>query len=243
MSHSYVGITGFVSRAEVDACFDALPDGLTLMCGVLVSAKTLRGERNKWWRRYPRVEDVAAIFSPDPRCLNLIHYCDDVAPDTETVERLLSLGGEHLHGFQFNGAWPLRKTIAPLAHRHHVVLQVRDAGADPVAFFRAAVDDIAVMFTDSRCHILLDASGGRGAAISVEAVRETVKALRWNLGYYFGIGVAGGLCAETVPALRPLRGYEVSIDAEGRLRDGDEGGTLNLDKARAYLKAAGEVML
>lgn len=58
----YVGITGFMNRAEVDACLSALPKNMTLMCGVLVSQKTLRGERNKWHRRYPRIEDIAGIF-------------------------------------------------------------------------------------------------------------------------------------------------------------------------------------
>ena len=34
---------------------------------------------------------------------------------------------------------------------------------------------------------------------------------------------------------------DVKNDAEGRLRDGDDGGVLNLDKVRAYLAAAGEL--
>jgi hypothetical protein len=40
----YAGITGFTTRAEVDAALAALPSGLTRMCGVLVSAKTLCGK-------------------------------------------------------------------------------------------------------------------------------------------------------------------------------------------------------
>jgi hypothetical protein len=51
------------------------------------------------------------------------------------------------------------------------------------------------------------------------------------------------LCAETLPAVASLvREYGLSIDAEGRLRDGDEGGVLDLDKARAYLAAAGDAV-
>lgn len=48
----YVGITGLTSRAEVDACLEALPAGATLMCGVLVSERTLylraAGEIGAW---------------------------------------------------------------------------------------------------------------------------------------------------------------------------------------------------
>lgn len=63
---------------------------------------------------------------------------------------------------------------------------------------------------------------------------------RYGLG--LNIGIAGGLCAETLPAVASLvREYGLSIDAEGRLRDGDEGGVLDLDKVAAYLAAAAAV--
>ena len=55
------------------------------------------------------------------------------------------------------------------------------------------------------------------------------------------IGIAGGLCAKTILALAPVLRVRpwLSIDAEGRLRDGAEGGgNLDLNKVRAYLFAA-----
>ncbi len=239
----YVGITGFVSRDEVDFALSCLPEGLTLMCGVLVSAKTLRGIPNKWRRRYANPETMADIFSPDPRCLNLIHYSGGGEPPTvDDVAALRALGGPLLHGFQFNGIWPLRETIAPLARGHQVVLQLKTSAVPALLSDPRIFDSIACMFTESRCHLLLDGSGGRGVPLDPAAMRAHVKAIRMQRGYYFGLGVAGGLCAETLPSLSVLRGYEVSIDAEGRLRDGDEGGVLNREKVRAYLRVAGEVM-
>jgi hypothetical protein len=94
------------------------------MCGILVSAKTLQGRRPRLWRRYPHPNEAAAIFSPDPRCLNLIHFCADEPPTAATVSRLQAIGGEHCHGFQFNVAYPEPSTLAALAGGH-VVLQVR----------------------------------------------------------------------------------------------------------------------
>lgn len=230
----YVGITGFVNRAEVDACLDALPEGLTLMCGVLVSAKSLAGVKNKWHRRYPAPEEIAGIFSPDPRCLNLIHYCSDTPPPWDTIRDLARLGG---CGFQFNGAYPEPDTLLRIVDKM-IVLQVRPGKTTPDAF-RAAVSGT----WNCETHALIDGSGGMGR----EADPRTLAAWATTISGYFGsdigLGFAGGLDADSLPRIaHEVRTWGASIDAEGRLRDGDEGGTLNLDKARAYLRAAGEIM-
>jgi hypothetical protein len=57
-----------------------------------------------------------------------------------------------------------------------------------------------------------------------------------------GLGFAGGLDAESLPDIaHEVRTWGASIDAEGRLRDGDDGGVLCMDKVRAYLAVAGEI--
>ena len=235
MSTQYVGVSGLMSRAEVDACLAALPEGLTLMCGVLASAKSLAGIKNAWHRRYPAPRDIADIFSDDPRCLNLIHYSTDKAPTARDVDRLRGIGGERCHGFQFNGAWPESQPFSG----EHVVLQYRPSVAVPEEFRRSLKG-----LGNVTPHVLIDGSGGRGTPLDIGSAALCVGDLVGRYGIGLNIGVAGGLCAETLPAVASLvREYGLSIDAEGRLRDGDEGGVLNLDKARAYLRAAGEVML
>ena len=232
---TYVGITGFMSRAEVDACLAALPEGLTLMCGVLASPKSIAGIPNRWHRRYPAPRDIAGIFSDDPRCLNLIHYSTDKAPTERDVDRLRGIGGERCHGFQFNGAWPEPQAFSG----EHVVLQYRPSVSVPEEFRRslAGLGNITP-------HVLIDGSGGRGTPLDLGSVALCVGDVVSRYGLGLNIGIAGGLCAETLPAVASLvREYGLSIDAEGRLRDGDEGGVLSLDKAAAYLRAAGEVML
>lgn len=87
--------------------------------------------------------------------------------------------------------------------------------------------------------VLIDVSAGKGVPIDPAKVRGIVEAMRtWNAN--LGIGIAGGLCAETLPAVADLvREYDLSIDAEGRLRnDRDE---LDLEKVRAYLGAAARI--
>jgi len=235
----YVGVTGFVSRDEVDFALSFLPEGLTLMCGVLVSAKTLRGERNKWWRRYANPETMADIFSPDPRCLNLIHYCAGSAPDERTLDHVSRLAGPDFHGFQFNGRWPTPEVLASYGGID-VVLQLRPDGATgTMDRLRAAVGAMP----ECRSHVLLDVSGGRGLLLDPDVCDAWAMMIRGAFGNDVGLGFAGGLDADNLPRIgHEVRTWDASIDAEGRLRDGDEGGVLNREKVRAYLRVAGEVM-
>ncbi len=236
----YVGITGFMARGEVDACLASLPEGMTLMCGVLASEKSLAGIRNKYHRRYAAPGDIAGIFPDDPRCLNLIHYCSDVPPDAATVSRLQTLGGPNCHGFQFNVAWPERSTLVALAGGV-VVFQVRPSKQPEslMASLRAVVDGAR----HCDVHVLIDGSGGEGVPLDPDVADAWGMMIAGCFGNDVGLTFAGGLDAERLPAIAAeIRTWGASIDAEGRLRDGDEGGTLNLDKARAYLRAAGEIM-
>jgi hypothetical protein len=89
--------------------------------------------------------------------------------------------------------------------------------------------------------VLIDASGGRGEPIDVSRARIYVAAM-CEYAPNLGIGVAGGFSAEELsknPALVSLvREYKLHVDAEGQLRDGDEGGTLNVARAQAWVRAA-----
>lgn len=237
----YVGVSGFMSRAEVNAALAALPVGLTLMCGALVSAKTLRGERNKYPLRYPRVEDIANIFSDDPRCLNLINYSSDSEPSAADVARLQTLSGPRCHGFQFNGVLPSAATLSALAGGT-VVLQLRTelrTDGDLTPEFQACR---ALRGCD--VHILIDGSGGRGVPIDATTAALWADCIRNQIGSHVGLAFAGGFnAARAWSMVAPIRKYRASIDAEGGLRDGPDGGVLNVDAMREYLQAAGEVML
>ena len=95
----------------------------------------------------------------------------------------------------------------------------------------------AAKYCDVVTDILVDASGGHSKDIDPFFAAAMVRTIRAEVGPTVGIGIAGGLCAETLPTVAALVvDHDLSIDAEGRLRnDRDE---LDLDKARAYLNAA-----
>ncbi len=105
----YIGVTGFMSRAEVGKALAVVPQKSShrLMVGVLMSSKTLAGEQAGRPGRYPKKEAVADIFVNDPRILNLVHYSTS---NTETLlgqlMEITDLAGPDLDGFQFNIAWP-----------------------------------------------------------------------------------------------------------------------------------------
>lgn len=263
---SYVGVSGFMSSAEVCAALEVFPAcGRQLMVGVLASSKTLCGLPNKYPRRYPLAADIAGIFVDDARALNLVHVATD--GDKSTVDgKLIPIeidlwrgflaGGPLCHGVQLNGATQrLRpealhafKAMCPTAK--HIVLQVGPRWLDA----RSAADSFMkslARYAGTATDILLDVSGGNGRLINPETARELVVDARRSLAHWgiaadrMGIGIAGGLCAETLPGIRGLLEEQgpLSIDMEGRIRDdADGGGNMDLDKMRAALAVAGRVV-
>lgn len=247
-AHNYVGVSGFMSRAEVDAALDAFPPiGRQLMVGVLASAKTIAGQTNKYPRRYPRAEDIAGIFSPSTRCLNLVHYATDEGQDpvrlVDGLTAAMLAGGPLCHGVQVNASWPSPVALYTFGARFptaRVVLQLGPGSmacmdGDPAGIIARLASEYRGAMTD----VLVDMSAGTGALVDPDAVRQLIKKLRER--WPWTVGVAGGLCAETLPAIGAALGnFEgVSIDAESRLRDdADGGGNLDLAKVSDYLSAA-----
>lgn len=239
---SYVGVTGFTTTDEVRAACSVASEVTErpLMVGVLVSAKTLRGVKNRYPLRYPPVESIADLFAAGgPNALNLIHYCDTAPPTWDVIAELREIGGPRLHGFQFNGAWPEPETLGKLVDGFlslcgeypRIVLQVRPGFARKYNAFPFGVTDV-----------LLDASGGHGTPLDVFWIEE---AATWFGRYLpnYKVGIAGGLDAEslTAPALTPtvarLIRAGASTDAEGRLRDdAPGGGRMDMAKVAAYIR-------
>ncbi len=244
----YIGVTGFTTRAQVDAALEAVPADApprSFMVGVLTSQKVLTGgERNA---RSPAPGDIASIFSPDPRCLNLVHYFSPTPATHQYLERLFDVAGPLFHGFQFNGEWPYRGALHGVRETWNalmnpwplrIVLQAKPA---------AHTDGMQGGWAPSPMHfdgyisdILLDASGGGGVPLDVAVTRAAVDKVHSSWGR-FGlccplIAIAGGLCAETLPeVLSMVREHGLSIDAEGKLFTGND---LDMDKVHAYLRAA-----
>jgi hypothetical protein len=244
----YIGVSGFMTRAEVDAALRVFPDcGRLLMVGVLASWKTIFGSGNSKPRRYPKTDDIGGIFSNDPRCLNLIHYGTD---DTTALEDQLSaavhLAYPRCHGVQVNVPWPDARALRTFRARFlasRVVLQV-----GPRALVETEWDPVKRIgeYVGAVTDVLIDVSAGGGiAAPDLRHVRDIVLA---TMAAYpaMGVGFAGGLdgaaLADNVP--RELVRAGASTDVESRVRRNpkDQGGDLDPVKVGAYLGAAGAIL-
>lgn len=238
----YVGVTGFMSRAEVEEALTVVPRSSThrLMVGVLMSSKTLAGQQNKWLGRYPKKEAVADIFVDDSRALSLVHYNTD-EPETlySQLTEVTALAGPYLDGFQLNMAWPRISQLEDYRWANpdkFIVLQVGSRAMAQVGMKDFAHSVGAYLHVIDA--ILIDASGGRGESLKAAEAAEYLWEVRC---YEIGLGVAGGLGPQTLHLIDPLvkefRG-RLNIDVEGRVRTPKPEDALCLDAMKAYLSGA-----
>jgi len=239
----YIGVTGFMSRAQVEAALEGFPFSpfVKLMVGVLVSDKTLSGVPNSHPNSFPHPDDIAEIFVDDPRVLNLVHYnTHDQKGLARQLDRLFDTAGPNCHGVQLNITWPNIEELKLFhaAWRDKVIVlqlgkeafeakQSPEIVAKYLSYYKYLID-----------YLLFDMSGGFGVEIDIDLASDTIgQYLRQGLSKHFGFGLAGGLDSEKLAMLAPLLRtmQTISIDAQGRLRSDDQ---LDLEKVKAYIRAA-----
>jgi hypothetical protein len=249
---SYIGVTGFTNEAEIREVLLAYPSDARhrLMVGVLMDNQTLAGKKNEQPARYPERGAIAQIFVEHRNALNLVHYHTSSRGDVLLAELMAArrLAGPRCHGFQLNVKWPDPATlrayhqsnkVAAKPQRDVIVLQcgpaamAETAGATELARRVTAYNGLVD-------YALVDPSAGRGEPFNAPFASEAFGEIS-KVAPDIGLGVAGGLSAETVGELSALlRTYaDFSIDAEGRLRDSND--NLNIAAAIAYSKAANKL--
>lgn len=242
MRKAYIGITGFMSPEEAMKIFELVPatSKRLVMIGVLASMKTIRGIQNKWPDRYPAMDKIAGIFPNHPLALNLIHY--NTKKSETLCEQLLQMtefGGANLQGFQLNVAWPnpsaLSKYLSACPTKQFV-LQIGGYAFEMINHSpERLASKVSKEYQGLVSYVLLDPSGGYGKLLNTERAKEYLDALV-EKEVNTGLGVAGGLSPTTLNLIEPLvRDFpDLSIDAEGRLRDQND--HLNLSIAQEYLR-------
>lgn len=249
----YIGITGIENQSQAQQLIDEAGDmrGRYLMEGVLASYKTLDGGKTKYPFRYQEIGDIGNTFVDAPsRVLNLIHYhTDHIGSLLAQMYEVTRYGGPHIHGIQLNVAWPERWKVDAHKNRHDgqvIVLQcgrkaLEACGLKPgIDFSLSALASFVrrvASYKDSVDYVLLDMSGGNNVPLDPLFSQTCLIALyESNLSPM--LGIAGGLTAETLPAIAALLSLfpDLSIDAEGGLRD--EHDRLDMTKAIRYLRTA-----
>lgn len=246
---SYVGVTGFTEREQVEEALSVVPadSDRLLMVGVLATWKTLRGIpiKPKWGKQTPLTKNIKDIFVSDPRVLNLIHYSTQTGQENslaDDMERLHHTVGEKLDGFQLNIAWPNPVLLEYYyydvwnhVNAPRIVLQVGRRALEAVSGnFDAAVNRL-MDYTGIVTDVLFDLSGGLGKEIDINQALRFLRKLD-EVGLGFGKGIAGGLGPNSLDPVVYI-GQEfpgVSTDAQGRLRD--EENELVLPWMKRYLQ-------
>jgi hypothetical protein len=240
----YIGITGFVSRQEVEAMLALMPaEGRhKLMVGVLVSSKSLCGVANRWPNRYSEVEEIQSIFVDHPCALNLIHFNfkkDLGGKLSDEMAILMNIAGPACHGFQLNIPWPSLDELRLFRNEYPNVVIVLQIGSR--AFERVRNPDVMASLINAYSrhidYVLLDPSCGFGQPLNQAQLLYYLESIyQPSLG--IGYGVAGGLSAGTFHLIPEIvkRYPDICIDTEGLLRDEED--RLNLDEAGDYLREA-----
>ena len=239
---SYIGVAGVMSRAEAAllSLFAAkYVFGCQLMVGVLASSRTLRGESHRKLYRFPRREFMKDIFLPDYKTLNIVHYATDGhRPLSEELLEIFYVAGSWCDGLQLNMIWPSPRDVEVFVYEALPNAMVLQIGSRAFAEVNNSPSELAKRLGAYRgliTHVLLDPSGGEGKLLDSAVLRPYVQAIA-ELDWLVGIGVAGGLSAETLYRVQPL--FEefpfLSIDAESGLRT--ENDFLDPEKVERYIE-------
>ena len=192
-----------------------------------------------------------AIFSDDPRCLNLVHYRPPPGANlADALARATAIGGPHCHGVQINATrgapWPDLDDLAAYRDRTRPSRIVFQAGREAMESVNHDPDELArrcAAYSGLVTDVLVDASEGLG--LPLDAARsadylEAIRAAAPELGLVVAGGLHSGNIAELLSPLLP-EWSAVSIDAEGRLRNAAD--RLDVGVAGAYLQAAARLLI
>ncbi len=233
MGAPYIGITGIVTPddvATIATCVPLVPPSHRLMAGVLVSAKTLRGERTAN-RRYPPWRSVEQLLSDlaAAGAWPVVHFncrrddLSDLLP--QLAENLPSM-----RGLQLNIARPSIFAVGDFCRARpdvELILQANRSAAPPGESITAEhIGAYVAEYGRHEAHALIDLSGGRGESLNVDLAADLLRRV-WRDGWLTRPGVAGGLGPDAGPALDALRTAldgsawplaTLSFDAESRVR-------------------------
>ena len=260
----YIGVTGFMSLAEVVACGNtfgetilqmkngAVTNQLKFMVGILVSSKTLAGRTNKWFNRYPVIANIPEIISSKNYAwLYTIHYnTDDSQTIDEQIDQLMQIS-PNIDAIQLNMKWVNHVRLQRIGRKYpnlRIILQIGTGALkevdEPGEIF---LGDALKAYEGVADDFLVDPSGGVGKELDVWrafaciADDEIPKSMQ--------PGIAGGFCADNVTNAKGLMRRlhrPVNLDAEGKLRTSSDetegGGHLIVSEAQRYIIAGGNLI-
>lgn len=233
---SYIGITGFKTREQVEAVLTAHPadSDFLVMIGVLANDRSIHGEAIKNPRRFPTKADLGKAFIKHPKALNLVHF--NTGKPSKLLDDMflaLHLAGPDCHGLQLNIAWPIERVLKDF-HRlgqsdwcKTIVLQCGKKALNEIGWSSLRLVERLKRYEGLIDYVLIDPSGGGGQEFDPNFACACFGAIGRVLPDV-GLGIAGGLNAESFdrllhPVLGAFPGLRFSTDTETGVRnDQDE---------------------
>lgn len=224
----YVGVCDVRSRediAELQRNFST-HEPLFLKAGITMTFAALWGIPSKYARLCPPKRRIKEIFAePPPLVLQVIHYADYAGVYVDvSLEKIIALGGPHLHAVQLDMVWPDPGVIEKCKKAHpglQFILQVGERALtqvddNPLKMYEALQNYDGVID-----RVLLDRSMGKGKELRARSLVRFVDILYERMAEP-AVVVAGGLGPETLPAVEPLAAMypRLSIDAQSKLHEG-----------------------
>lgn len=248
----YIGITDFTSPEQVKKMLEVFqghksPRSLRVLhVGVMMSFKTLNGQKSKWLNVFPPKETIAEIFSLNNEDIyNCLHYADyKDQTRSEDLVRGLEYAGPSVHAVQLDMTWPNPTMVANAIRMSHKKIEVilpigrmaiEYANSDPSVVVKWLGDYEGIIH-----RVLLDQSMGQGLSMNAHTLLPYMRAIKDRFPN-LRLVVAGGLGPDSVNLVEPLiREFPgLSIDAQGKLRpSGDSVDPINWEMAGAYLTNA-----
>lgn len=245
MVSSFIGVTGFTRREEVEAALEVFPHDTPrkLMVGVLADRNTLKGQASERGHSHPPVDTIPDIFTDDPRVLNIVHYSVYPNQGTITVGRelkeLRKRMGPNLHGFKLNVPWlQPNDDLREVSVGMRMMLVLGREAFGMLAYGPEIVIEWLSLLGTILSDVIVAPTTVRRDGLDIEKIEPLLKVLIREHGT-LGIGMGGGLSPENVwERVQPLTKYypALSIDAQGKLRTEED--DLDRNRVRAYLKAS-----
>lgn len=250
MIENYIGITDFTTKDETERILDFARKNIPsssetrIMIGVMMSYKTLNGIDTKWANVFPDNDAVADIFIKDPLLMNTLHYADYAEVDFEVnLSKATLLSGKNLDAIQLDMVWPdvnVLKRYRELYPNIEIVLQINSVALDMCGNNERLVSKKIAKYGESINYVLLDLSMGKGKKMDTDLLSKYTHQIKEDHPQ-LKLTFAGGLGPYTIDLIDPiidLFGKDISIDAQGQLR---ESGSALLDpiewnRAEEYLE-------
>jgi len=244
----FIGVTGFTDQKQVRvvAKVKHQPDDLPLAIGVLATLGTIKDPNKIFRNRFALGKNIANIFDHGlPNCINTLHYYSPPSHQDTLLEQMLratELAGPNLNGIQLNIPWPDPKVLATYQEHHPNIFLILVVGKEALETAEHSAVHVSYRIQQDYKglidYTMIDASEGGSIIFNQDKLDDYFIHIR-ERNPDLALIITGGMSSSTVQNIVPLvkKFKNLSIDAEGRLRNAKRAGDLLiLAEARNYFK-------